>query len=132
MGNHQSPSCNISLEHFQKTFPSLSYYIPNVSVFQEIFDLVQTTCEFLESRNMDCKDRVYTKRVKEMQVRLKEIIKKRANIIVKRITEIDMILDYFAYTCIYGTDVADNDLSYDWSRLVKDIPERTLKTHMMI
>lgn len=83
---------------------------------------------------MDCKDRVYTKRVKEMQCRLKEIIKKRANIIIKQITHSDMILDYFSYACIYGTDVTEQDDQgiEDWSKLVKDIPERVLKNHMMI
>ena len=68
MGTQNEPSSNVTLEHFQQTFPSLAYYIPDVQTFQEIFDLVSNTCEFLESRNMDCKDRVYTKRVKEMQV----------------------------------------------------------------
>jgi hypothetical protein len=58
---------------------------------------------------MDCKDRVYTKRVKEMQVRLKEIIKKRANIIIKKTTDMDMILDYFSYASIYGTDIAQSE-----------------------
>ena len=81
---------------------------------------------------MDCKDRVYTKRVKEMQARLKEIIKKRANIIIKQTTHSDMILDYFSYACIYGTDVAPSDDLGDWTKLVKDIPERVLKNHMMI
>lgn len=82
---------------------------------------------------MDCKDRVYTKRVKEMQVRLKEIIKKRANIIIKKTTDMDMILDYFSYASIYGTDIAQSEQgTEDWSKLVKDIPERVLKNHMMI
>lgn len=68
-----------------------------------------------------------------MQVRLKEIIKKRANIIIKQTTHSDMILDYFSYACIYGTDVAANEHgTEDWSKLVKDIPERVLKNHMMI
>lgn len=133
MGNQLNPSSNVSLEHFQQTFPSLAYYIPDVRTFQEIHDLVSTTCEFLESRNMDCKDRVYTKRVKEMQVRLKEIVKKRANIIIKQTTHTDMILDYFSYACIYGTDIAQSEQGMeDWSKLVKDIPERVLKNHMMI
>ena len=122
----------MTLEHFQQTFPSLAHYIPDVSTFQEIHDLVSSACEFLESRNMDCKDRVYTKRVKEMQARLKEIIKKRANIIIKQTTHSDMILDYFSYACIYGTDVAPSDDLGDWTKLVKDIPERVLKNHMMI
>lgn len=90
------------------------------------------TCEFLESRNMDCKDRVYTKRVKEMQVRLKDIIKKRANIVVRQMQDIDMIIDYFSYACIYGCDVAEDKQVYDFEKLVKDIPEKTLKTHMLI
>lgn len=55
---------------------------------------------------MDCKDRVYTKRNKEMQVRVRDIIKKRSNIIVKKHTDIEMIIDYFAYAVIYGEDVA--------------------------
>ena len=134
MGNQQNPSSNVSLDHFQATFPSLAHYIPDEGTFSEIHDLVSSTCEFLESRNMDCKDRVYTKRIKEMQHRLREIIKKRANIIVKQTTHSDMILDYFSYACIYGTDVVDQkdqDLQ-DWSRLVKDIPERVLKNHMLI
>ena len=49
-----------------------------------------------------------------------------------------MIIDYFAYACIYGEDVAtDADKSekiylYNWEKLVKDIPERTLKSHLLI
>ena len=133
MGTQNEPSSNVTLEHFQQTFPSLAYYIPDVQTFQEIFDLVSNTCEFLESRNMDCKDRVYTKRVKEMQVWLKEIIKKRANIIIKQTTHSDMILDYFSYACIYGHDVAQSEQgTEDWTKLVKDIPERILKNHMLI
>lgn len=87
---------------------------------------------------MDCKDRVYTKRVKEMQNRVREIIKKRSNVIVKRSTDIEMIVDYFSYACIYGEDVAqDADkpekiYTYNWEKLVKDIPDRTLKNHMVI
>ncbi len=99
---------------------------------------MQQTCEFLESRNMDCKDRVYTKRVKEMQIRVRDIIKKRSGIIVKRMTDIDMICDYFSYACIYGEDVAaeadkpEKVLLYNWDKLVKDIPERTLRSHLQI
>ena len=87
---------------------------------------------------MDCKDRVYTKRVKEMQLRVREIIKKRSNILVKRSVDIDMMIDYFAYACIYGEDVAtDADKAekiylYNWEKLVKDIPERTLRAHLNI
>ena len=66
MGNNLNPECKISLEHFQHTFPSLSYYMPDLATFAEVEDLVVRTCDFLSSRNMDCKDRVYTKRVKEM------------------------------------------------------------------
>ena len=55
---------------------------------------------------MDCKDRVYTKRTKEMKQRVKEIIRKRANIIIKKEVDLDMIVDYFAFACIYGQDVA--------------------------
>jgi len=66
MGNAMNPSGNVSLAHFQKTFPSLAFYIADETTFQEIYDIVLQTCEFLESRNMDCKDRVYTKRNKEM------------------------------------------------------------------
>jgi hypothetical protein len=55
---------------------------------------------------MDCKDRVYTKRTKEMRTRVKEIIRKRSNIIVKREVDLDMIVDYFSYVCIFGEDVA--------------------------
>jgi len=49
-----------------------------------------------------------------------------------------MIIDYFSYTCIYGEDVApDADKPekvwlYDWSKLVKEIPEKVLKNHMGI
>ena len=87
---------------------------------------------------MDCKDRVYTKRVKEMQLRVREIIKKRSNILVKRSVDIDMMIDYFAYACIYGEDVATDAVKaekiylYNWEKLVKDIPERTLKAHLNI
>lgn len=87
---------------------------------------------------MDCKDRVYTKRVKEMQLRVRDIIKRRSNILVKRLTDIDMIIDYISYACIYGEDVAqDADkpekiYMYNWEKLVKDIPERTLKNHLEI
>ncbi|CDW89926.1 UNKNOWN [Stylonychia lemnae] len=138
MGNAQRPSSDVTLEHFQKTFPSLAWYINDESTFQEIFEHVQQTCEFLESRNMDCKDRVYTKRTKEMKLRIKEIIRKRSNILVKKEVDLDMIVDYFSYACIYGEDVA-NDADkpekvylYDWTKLVKDIPEKTLKNHMVI
>ena len=55
---------------------------------------------------MDCKDRVYTKRTKEMKTRVKEIIRKRSNILVKKEVDLDMIVDYFAYACIYGEDVS--------------------------
>ncbi len=51
---------------------------------------------------MDCKDRVYTKRTKEMKTRVREIIRKRANILVKKEVDLDMIVDYFAFACIYG------------------------------
>lgn len=138
MGNSMRPSANVSLAHFQKTFPSLAFYINDESTFQEIFDLVQQTCEFLESRNMDCKDRVYTKRVKEMQLRVRDIIKRRSNILVKKPTDIDMIIDYISYACIYGEDVApdaekaEKVYLYNWEKLVKDIPERTLKNHLNI
>lgn len=55
---------------------------------------------------MDSKDRVYTKRTKEMKTRVREIIRKRSNILVKREVDLDMMVDYFAYACIYGEDVA--------------------------
>jgi hypothetical protein len=55
---------------------------------------------------MDCKDRVYTKRTKEMKARVKEILRKRSNILVKREVDLDMIVDYFSFACIYGEDVA--------------------------
>ena len=132
------PSSNISLAHFQSTFPSLAFYITDETTFQEIFDLVQQTCEFLESRNMDCKDRVYTKRTKEMQARVREIIKKRSNILVRKMNDIDMIIDYISYACIYGEDVtpdadkAEKVYLYNWEKLVKDIPEKTLKNHIKI
>ena len=64
---------------------------------------------------------------------MKEIIKKRANIIIKQTTHSDMILDYFSYACIYGHDVAQSEQgTEDWTKLVKDIPERILKNHMLI
>ena len=87
---------------------------------------------------MDCKDRVYTKRVKEMQLRVRDIIKRRSNILVKKPTDIDMIIDYISYACIYGEDVApdaekaEKVYLYNWEKLVKDIPERTLKNHLNI
>ena len=40
MGNSMRPSHNVSLAHFQKTFPSLAFYINDEATFQEIFDLV--------------------------------------------------------------------------------------------
>ena len=138
MGTSLQPSSNVSLAHFQRTFPSLAFYIANEETFQEIFDLVQSTCEFLESRNMDCKDRVYTKRVKEMQLRVREIVKRRSNVLVRKMHDIDMIIDYMAYACIYGEDIvpeadrAEKVWMYDWGKLVKDIPERTLKNHLKI
>jgi len=69
---------------------------------------------------------------------VRDIIKKRSNIIVKRYTDIEMIIDYFAYACIYGEDVAPEAshpsqvFLYDWGKLVKDIPDRCLKNHMSI
>ena len=57
---------------------------------------------------MDCKDRVYTKRTKEMKLRIKEIIRKRSNILVKKEVDLDMIVDYFSYACIFGEDVAQD------------------------
>ncbi len=71
-------------------------------------------------------------------MRVREIIRKRSNILVKKECDLDMIVDYFAYACIFGQDVApDADKPekvylYDWTRLVRDIPERTLKNHMYI
>jgi len=55
---------------------------------------------------MDCKDRVYTKRTKEMKARVREIIRKRSNILVKKEVDLDMIVDYFSYAVIYGEDIA--------------------------
>lgn len=55
---------------------------------------------------MDCKDRVYTKRTKEMKARVREIVRKRANILIKKEVDLDMIVDYFSYAVIYGEDVA--------------------------
>ena len=87
---------------------------------------------------MDCKDRVYTKRTKEMKSRVREIIRKRTNIICKKEVELEMMVDYFSYACIYGEDVApDADKPekvylYDWTKLVRDIPEKTIKNHMNI
>jgi len=87
---------------------------------------------------MDCKDRVYTKRVKEMQCRVRDLIKKRTNVIVKRHTDVEMIVDYFSYAVIYGEDVVpgahmpEKVWVYDWGKLVKDIPERTIRNHYNI
>jgi hypothetical protein len=53
-------------------------------------------------------------------------------------TDIDMICDYFSYACIYGEDVApeadkpEKVYLYNWEKLVRDIPERTLKSHLQI
>ena len=71
-----------------------------------------------------------------MKARVREIIRKRSNIIAKKDVDLEMIIDYFSYACIYGEDVAmDADRPekvylYDWTKLVKDVPERTLKYHM--
>ena len=54
---------------------------------------------------MDCKDRVYTKRTKEMKCRVKEIIRKRSNILVRKETDLDMLVDYFSFVSIYGEDI---------------------------
>ena len=49
-----------------------------------------------------------------------------------------MIIDYISYACIYGEDVAaDADKPekvylYNWEKLVRDIPEKTLKNHLNI
>ena len=41
-----------------------------------------------------------------MKARVKDIIRKRCNIILKKETDLDMIVDYFSYACIYGEDIA--------------------------
>ena len=41
-----------------------------------------------------------------MRARVKEIIRKRTNILIKKDTDLDMIVDYFSYAIIYGEDVA--------------------------
>ena len=41
-----------------------------------------------------------------MRTRVKEIIRKRSNIIVKKEVDLDMIVDYFSYVSIFGEDVA--------------------------
>lgn len=40
MGNRQHPHSNVTLEHFHASFPSLAYYVPDPSTFEEIFDYV--------------------------------------------------------------------------------------------
>ena len=56
-----------------------------------------------------------------MKTRVKEILRKRSNILVKREVDLDMIVDYFSFACIYGEDVAaDADKPekvylYDWT-----------------
>ena len=87
---------------------------------------------------MDQKDRIYTKRNKELISRVKEIIKSRSNVVIKKFSDVDMIIDYFSYAIIYGQDVAqeaerpEKVYTYDWSKLVKDIPERTIRNHLAI
>mmetsp|Transcript_8539 Transcript_8539/g.14400 ORF Transcript_8539/g.14400 Transcript_8539/m.14400 type:complete len:210 (-) Transcript_8539:295-924(-) len=140
MGNSLQPSDNISLSHFHQIFPSLSHYIRDDETFADVFQAVQDTVEFLQSRNMDDKDRVYTKRTKDLHTTVRDIIKSRSNITPKRYTDIDMIVDYFSYAIIHGQDVvadaqkADQGRTYlyDWSKLVKGIPERTIKSHLAI
>lgn len=133
MGNSQTPSRKCSLDHFTKTFPSLSLYLPDEDIFDDVKHLVFTTCSFLESRNMDQKDRVYTKRTKEMKAGVREIIKKRANIIIKDVYELDMICNYFSYIYINGSDVSDGAekhekvYTYNWEDILCDIPKRTIK-----
>ena len=51
---------------------------------------------------MDEKDRIYTKRMKELSKTVREIIKKRSNLIPKVKDDIEMIIDYFSYAIIYG------------------------------
>jgi hypothetical protein len=81
MGNALNPSSStINLAHFHSMFPSLSHYICDEVTFTEIFETVEETCEFLSSRNMDQKDRVYTKRAKEMAIRVRDIIRKRSSL----------------------------------------------------
>ena len=41
-----------------------------------------------------------------MKTRVKEIIRKKSNILIRREVDLDMIVDYFAFACIYGEDVA--------------------------
>ena len=53
--------------------------------------------EFLSMRNMDAKDRIYTKRTKELLVTVREIIKKKTGLISMRHCDLDMLVDYFAY-----------------------------------
>lgn len=42
-----------------------------------------------------------------------------------------MIINYFAYACIYGCDVGAEATDTN-EKLLKDIPEKTLKTHLLI
>ena len=139
MGNSHNPSSSsINLRHFHSMFPSLTHYICDESTFNEIFEACSDTCEFLASRNMDQKDRVYTRRNKELLNRVKEIIKLRSNVVIKKFSDLDMIVDYFSYAIIYGQDVSaeacrpEKVYTYDWSKLVKDIPEKTIRNHLAI
>jgi hypothetical protein len=69
---------------------------------------------------------------------VKEIIKLRSNVVIKKFSDLDMIVDYFSYAIIYGQDVTaeacrpEKVYTYDWSKLVKDIPEKTVTNHLAI
>ena len=49
-----------------------------------------------------------------------------------------MIIDYFAYAIIFGQDVApeaerpEKVYLFDWGKLVKDVPEKTIRNHLAI
>ena len=57
-------------------------------------------------------------------------------------TDIAMIIDYFSYAVIYGEDVVpegqQSNISsgraymYDWSKLIKGVPDRTIRGHLAI
>lgn len=61
-----------------------------------------------------------------MKLRIKEIIRKRSNILCKKDTDLDMIVDYFAYAHIYGQDITLDAEKPEVSAFMFDLLESLL------
>lgn len=56
--------------------------------------------------------------------------------------QLDMIIDYFAWSTIYGEDIGGKDAGeriakdrifiYDWAKMVGEIPQKTIRNHLAV